>query len=47
LLTGAAAVMEEEAVTDLAAGVEDTLLSVVVGTDSVVVTHLAVHRPRL
>jgi hypothetical protein len=45
LLTGAAvvgaAVMEEEAVTDLAAGVEDTLLSVVVGTDSVVVTHLA------
>jgi hypothetical protein len=33
--------MEEEAVTDLAAGVEDTLLSVVVGTDSVVVTHLA------
>jgi hypothetical protein len=45
LLTGAAvvgaAVMEEEAVTDLAAGVEGTLLSVVVGTDSVVVTHLA------
>jgi hypothetical protein len=31
----------EAAVTDLAAEVEDTLLSVVVVTDSVVVTHLA------
>jgi hypothetical protein len=31
----------EAAVTDLAGEVEDTLLSVVVVTDSVVVTHLA------
>jgi hypothetical protein len=44
LLTGAAvvvAVMEEEAVTDLAGEAEDTDLAAEVGTDSVVVTHLA------